>query len=73
MPLKKFRNLFSNKPFKKGLLDEAVAIDASHFESRDRINVDNVTVLSKAAVKEHPTPVKPRPLLNIAIALACMM
>ncbi|MGG1573173.1 YveK family protein [Fictibacillus sp. NRS-1165] len=38
-------------------------------EIKNIMNVDNVTVLSKAAVKEHPTPVKPRPLLNIAIAL----
>ncbi|MGG0276195.1 YveK family protein [Bacillus rhizoplanae] len=31
------------------------------------MNVDNVTVLSKAEVAEHQSPIKPRPTLNIAI------
>ncbi|GLB58995.1 YveK family protein [Cytobacillus sp. NCCP-133] len=33
------------------------------------MNVDNVSILAKAAVKETPAPIKPQPLLNIAIAL----
>ncbi|MGP9076932.1 YveK family protein [Geobacillus thermodenitrificans subsp. calidus] len=32
------------------------------------MNIDNVTILSKAEVKEHQAPVKPKPLLNMAIA-----
>ncbi|MEW4289652.1 YveK family protein [Rossellomorea marisflavi] len=34
----------------------------------DIMNVDNVTILTKAEVGEKLTPVKPKPLLNIAIA-----
>ncbi|MGE7592977.1 YveK family protein [Peribacillus frigoritolerans] len=37
-------------------------------EIKNIMNVDNVTVLAKAE-KENPTPVKPNPLLNIAIAI----
>ncbi|WNB92496.1 Wzz/FepE/Etk N-terminal domain-containing protein [Bacillus sp. NEB1478] len=33
------------------------------------MNVDNVKILSPAVLKENPTPVNPKPLLNIAIAL----
>ncbi|MEB9969990.1 Wzz/FepE/Etk N-terminal domain-containing protein [Bacillus cereus] len=33
------------------------------------MNVDNVTVLSKAEVAENQSPIKPRPMLNVAIAL----
>ncbi len=33
------------------------------------MNVDNVKVLSKAALGEKPSPVKPQPLLNVAIAI----
>lgn len=33
------------------------------------MSVDNVSVLSEAVVKETPTPIKPRPALNMAIAL----
>ncbi|WP_026568352.1 YveK family protein [Bacillus sp. UNC41MFS5] len=33
------------------------------------MNVNNVTILSEAAVAENPSPIKPRPLLNVAIAL----
>ena len=33
------------------------------------MNVDNVSILAQAQVKENPVPVKPRPTLNIAIAL----
>jgi capsular polysaccharide biosynthesis protein len=32
------------------------------------MKVDNVTILSKAEVKENQAPVKPKPLLNMAIA-----
>ncbi|GAB6467828.1 Wzz/FepE/Etk N-terminal domain-containing protein [Bacillus cereus] len=32
------------------------------------MSVDNVTVLSKAEVAENQSPVKPRPMLNVAIA-----
>ncbi|ANX13968.1 capsular biosynthesis protein [Fictibacillus arsenicus] len=33
------------------------------------MNVDNVSILSKAQLAEDPSPIKPKPLLNIAIAL----
>ncbi|WP_264739739.1 YveK family protein [Cytobacillus firmus] len=33
------------------------------------MNVDNVSILAKAEVKENMSPVKPQPVLNIAIAL----
>ncbi|MED1204705.1 YveK family protein [Heyndrickxia acidicola] len=33
------------------------------------MNVDNVSILSKASVATNQAPVKPRPLMNIAIAL----
>jgi capsular polysaccharide biosynthesis protein len=33
------------------------------------MNVDNVSILAKATVSENPAPIKPRPLLNVAIAL----
>jgi capsular polysaccharide biosynthesis protein len=33
------------------------------------MNVDNVSILSKAQLTEDPSPIKPKPLLNIAIAL----
>ncbi|MBO0996430.1 capsular biosynthesis protein [Bacillus sp. SD075] len=38
-------------------------------EIKDIMNVDNVSVLAKAEIKENPAPVKPNPLLNIAIAI----
>ncbi|MFE4704823.1 YveK family protein [Peribacillus simplex] len=38
-------------------------------EIKDIMNVDNVSVLAKAEIKENPSPVKPSPLLNIAIAV----
>ncbi|MBT2667497.1 capsular biosynthesis protein [Bacillus sp. ISL-4] len=38
-------------------------------EIKDIMNVDNVSILAKAEVKGNPTPVKPSPLLNIAIAV----
>jgi capsular polysaccharide biosynthesis protein len=33
------------------------------------MNVDNVSVLSKATVSKNPNPIKPSPLLNIAVAM----
>ncbi|TWD92386.1 capsular polysaccharide biosynthesis protein [Neobacillus bataviensis] len=33
------------------------------------MNVDNVSILAKAEAAKNPSPIKPRPLLNIAIAL----
>ncbi|WP_144555414.1 YveK family protein [Bacillus sp. X1(2014)] len=33
------------------------------------MSVDNVSILAKADVSENPSPIKPRPLLNVAIAL----
>ncbi|MBK5462540.1 YveK family protein [Peribacillus sp. TH27] len=38
-------------------------------EIKNIMNVDNVSILAKAEVKEDPTPVNPNPLLNIAIAV----
>ncbi|MED3892300.1 Wzz/FepE/Etk N-terminal domain-containing protein [Peribacillus frigoritolerans] len=38
-------------------------------EIKDIMNVDNVSVLAKAEIKDDPTPVKPNPVLNIAIAV----
>jgi capsular polysaccharide biosynthesis protein len=38
-------------------------------EIKNIMNVDNVSVLAKAEIEENPTPVKPNPLLNIAIAV----
>ncbi|HDR7621608.1 TPA: capsular biosynthesis protein [Bacillus mycoides] len=32
------------------------------------MNIDNVTVLSKAEIAENQSPIKPRPMLNVAIA-----
>lgn len=37
------------------------------------MNVDNVSILSTADVPSEPSPVKPRPLLNMAIALVVGM
>jgi len=44
---------------------------AKVFETRivKIMNVDNVSILAKASVSENPSPIKPRPLINIAIAL----
>lgn len=44
---------------------------ASVFKSEilDIMNVDNVSILSQAEVGENPSPIKPRPLLNVAIAI----
>ncbi|ASS96084.1 YveK family protein [Peribacillus simplex] len=38
-------------------------------EIKDIMKVDNVSILAKAEIKENPSPVKPNPLLNIAIAV----
>lgn len=38
-------------------------------EIKNIMNVDNVSILAEASVGEHQSPVKPQPLLNIAIAL----
>ncbi|MED4689067.1 YveK family protein [Peribacillus frigoritolerans] len=38
-------------------------------EIKDIMKVDNVSILAKAENKENPAPVKPNPLLNIAIAV----
>ncbi|CAH0211825.1 Wzz/FepE/Etk N-terminal domain-containing protein [Peribacillus sp. Bi134] len=38
-------------------------------EIKDIMNVDNVSVLAKAEIKENPSPVKPNPVLNMAIAV----
>jgi len=38
-------------------------------EIKNIMNVDNVSILAKAEVSDHPTPIKPKPLLNIAIAI----
>ncbi|MFF2447148.1 YveK family protein [Neobacillus sp. NPDC058068] len=33
------------------------------------MKVDNVSILAKADISENPAPIKPRPLLNVAIAI----
>jgi capsular polysaccharide biosynthesis protein len=33
------------------------------------MNVDNVSILAKAVVADNPSPIKPRPLMNVAIAI----
>ncbi|RHW32121.1 capsular biosynthesis protein [Neobacillus notoginsengisoli] len=38
-------------------------------EIKSIMHVDNVKILAKAELAENPSPIKPRPLLNIAIAL----
>lgn len=35
----------------------------------DLMNVDNVNILSEAVTKENPSPVEPKPMLNIAIGI----
>jgi capsular polysaccharide biosynthesis protein len=44
---------------------------ANVFQSEidDIMNVDNVSVLAKATITDNQSPIKPKPLLNIAIAL----
>ncbi|WP_142827193.1 YveK family protein [Planococcus soli] len=55
--------------------DPAVAVDIANttaevFESEitGLMNVDNVSILSPAVLKENPSPVAPNPMLNMAIA-----
>lgn len=55
--------------------DPAQAVDianmtASVFETeiKNLMNVDNVSVLSPAVLKDNPSPVAPNPMLNMAIA-----
>ena len=38
-------------------------------EVKSIMSVDNVNILAKAVLEDNPTPVKPNPLLNIAIAV----
>lgn len=38
-------------------------------EIKNIMNVDNVSILAKAVVSENPSPIKPQPVLNIAIAI----
>jgi len=37
-------------------------------EIKNLMKVDNVNILSKAEVKENPSPIKPKPVINMAIA-----
>lgn len=39
------------------------------YEIRNIMSVDNVSILAKAEIKENPIPVKPKPLINIGIAI----
>ncbi|MCY8232289.1 YveK family protein [Priestia endophytica] len=44
---------------------------ATTFQSEIKtiMNVDNVSILTKAEISDNPSPVKPNPILNMAIAL----
>ncbi|MGI2327663.1 YveK family protein [Planococcus sp. YIM B11945] len=53
----------------------AVAVDIANTtaavfqeEIQELMNVDNVSILSKAVLKDNPAPVAPNPLMNMAIA-----
>ncbi|AIY06302.1 capsular polysaccharide biosynthesis protein [Planococcus sp. PAMC 21323] len=55
--------------------DPALAVDIANttakvFETeiQNLMSVDNVSILSRAVLKENPTPVAPNPMLNMAIA-----
>ncbi|UJF26183.1 YveK family protein [Planococcus sp. 107-1] len=55
--------------------DPAIAVDIANTtadvfqtEILELMNVDNVSILSPAVMKENPTPIKPNPMLNMAIA-----
>lgn len=55
--------------------DPAIAVDIANTtadvfqtEILELMNVDNVSILSPAVLKEDPTPIKPNPMLNMAIA-----
>ncbi|MGA4718500.1 YveK family protein [Fictibacillus nanhaiensis] len=43
--------------------------DTFQKEIPEIMSIDNVSVLSKAALKENPSPINPKPFLNMAIAL----
>ncbi|WP_372869584.1 YveK family protein [Planomicrobium okeanokoites] len=43
-------------------------VDVFETDIQELMNVDNVSVLSPAVLKENPEPVSPNPLLNMAIA-----
>jgi capsular polysaccharide biosynthesis protein len=56
--------------------DPAVATDIANTTAKvfqneivKIMSVDNVSILAKAKTKENPSPIKPQPVLNIAIAL----
>lgn len=44
---------------------------ADVFETKIKtiMNVDNVSILTRATVEDNPSPIKPKPLLNVAIAI----
>ncbi|ANU27535.1 YveK family protein [Planococcus versutus] len=55
--------------------DPALAVDIANTtakvfegEIKELMNVDNVSILSPAVLKENPSPVAPNPMLNMAIA-----
>ncbi|CEG22022.1 Capsular polysaccharide type 8 biosynthesis protein cap8A [Planococcus massiliensis] len=55
--------------------DPAIAVDIANTtadvfqnEILELMSVDNVSILSPAMLKEDPTPIKPNPMLNMAIA-----
>lgn len=55
--------------------DPAIAVDIANttadvFQAEiiELMNVDNVSILSPAVLKENPSPIKPNPMLNVAIA-----
>ncbi len=55
--------------------DPAIAVDIANTtakvfegEIKELMNVDNVSILSPAVLKENPSPVAPNPMLNMAIA-----
>lgn len=55
--------------------DPALAVDIANTtakvfegEIQELMNVDNVSILSPAVLKENPSPVAPNPVLNMAIA-----
>src|SRR5690606_39480013 len=55
--------------------DPAIAVDIANTtadvfqnEILELMSVDNLSILSPAMLKEDPTPIKPNPMLNMAIA-----
>lgn len=55
-------------PYQAALIANKVA-DVFQREVPSIMNVDNVSILSEAVVREEIAPVSPKPLLNIAVAL----